>query len=238
MLLIFPPFSHTSIPLLNTTTPSSLYQITLFVLDEFFCSGGDAAVFPIICALFDFVLPALVAPPLSSSDDRDDTADPPDIMSAMTASCQSVRVEALRDALVQPKFKFDSLTVHGLRRDARLALAAEWTASDHVLSRLARATSFTKDMLRTLKANFRKVVHDEAGGSGAGAAVKVGAAAKVGVGSGMTQDQFVSLMKLSAPQFDHELLSRLFQLYDADGSGFIDFKEVCRRKRGTSRNTF
>ena len=102
-----------------------------------------------------------------------------------------------------------------------------------MLSRLARATSFTKDMLRTLKANFRKVVHDEASGSGAGAAVKVGAGAGLkNASSGMTQDQFVSLMKLSAPQFDHELLSRLFQLYDADGSGFIDFKEVCRRKWG------
>jgi hypothetical protein len=198
----------------------SMSQVTLFVLDEFFCSGGDSAVFPVICALFDSIAPALAAPPLASADDGDDSAGEPDIMSAVTEYCRTVRADALREALAQPKFKFASLAVHGLRRDARLALAAEWTASDHVLSRLARATSFTKDMLRTLKANFRKVVQDDAGGGGG-----AGAAPKTAI-NGMTQDQFVSLMKLSAPQFDSELLSRLFQLYDADGSGFIDFKEV------------
>jgi Ca2+-binding EF-hand superfamily protein len=262
-------------------------QAMFFILDEFFCNGGDVGVFPIVGALVELAnLPFdrfAAAAESKECEDEDDDEEPVNVLSLLMTSSQQVDAEMLRKTASQEKFQcsmemvevsqcsnflrcqtkpisaFSSCHVlnhswfsfftflQTMRASARSALAQQWTQSQHLLGRLERVTSFSKQTLMQLQVGFMAIyLHftfhwidisatliqlifvfaGQANFNKISSALPQGSSS--GHQGGISLEQFTQLIRLSTDvPLDDALIARFFSIYDTDGSGLVDFKEVC-----------
>lgn len=139
---------------------------------------------------------------------REEIAETGDLLVPLLEGAKKVSLETMKDGLMSSRFTFPPSRMAELRSHYRHQLSLKWTREAELLS-LAKNTSFTKEELKNFQAVY---IHCNGG--------------EKKQDQGLTKAQFQLIINRTAPHLNEETVNRFFSLYDHDGSGRVDFREL------------